>query len=447
MCSERSGQGDSVRPVPRSAGRPVEIALLVTCLSATTPARALQPIDAFLTRSQEVNAELRASAATARQRAAEMDRSTGSLLPNVQAQGTYTRNQYAVSFPASLVGGSGTLTILPQNQFDGAATLTVPIVDVGAWDRRAAAKANVDTSVADLVSARLDVSHRVARSYFQLVADEAVLASAEHNLRLSRDNATLAAAKRAGGTASDLDVERAIGDVARAEQDVATATLNVVTERRTLESLSGLTPEPATEFAADDLHEEAPLEAWLSASEELPSVQSAIAAQRSAEESARAAEAGWLPTVTGIAQERLTNAPSITLHNEYYLLQLTAAWKLDATIPAAVRAANAAADAARARADVTRRRAQDAIFDDWHEVGASIQRARAARARVEAASVAADLARDRYRGGIVTQLDVLQAEQELFQADVARIQADAQLSYARASLRLDAARPVGDPGR
>ena len=414
-------------------------------------AGALQPLDAFLARSQEVNPDLRVSAAATKQREAEMDRSTGALLPSAQAQGTYTRNQYAVhfTFPASMVGGppGPTLTILPLNQLDGAFTLTVPLVDVGAWDRRAAAKANLDSSVADLFSQRLDVSRRVARSYYQVLADEAVLASAEHNLRLSRDNAALAVAKRSGGTASELDVQRARGDVARAEQDVAVASLRVVTERRELESLSGLTPEPSTEFPADDLHQEAPLDTWLSASDRLPPVQSAMAAVRSAEESAHASESAWLPTLTGTAQERLTNAPSIAIHNEYYLLQLTATWKLDATIPAGVKAAHAAADAAEARADGTRRRVQDAIFDDWQQVDASIQRARAARSQVDAALQAADLARDRYGGGIATQLDVLQAEQDLFRADVARIQADADLSYARASLRLDTARPVGDPRR
>lgn len=414
---------------------------------AEGPARALQPVDAFLARAQEANPDIRISAATTRQRDAEFDRSTGALLPSAQAQGTYTNNQYQVEFPGQLVGGSAPLKILPYNQLDAAFTLTVPIVDVGAWERRASAKANFDSSVADLFSQRLDVSRRVARTYYQLVAFEAVLVSAEHDLQLSRDTQAIAVAKRSGGTASDLDVQRAKGDVYRAEQQVATAKFNVVTERRALESLTGLLPEPTTEFPADDLHGEAPLDAWLSATDHVPAVQSALAAVRSAQGTTRAADSAWLPTVTGTAQQRLTNAPSITLHNAYYLLQLQATWKLDATIPASVRAAHAAADAAEARADGIRRQIQDAIFDDWQQVDTSIARARSARAQVEATSQAADLARDRYQGGIATQLDVLQAQQDLFRADVARIQADADLSYARASLRLDTARPVGDPGR
>jgi outer membrane protein TolC len=390
---------------------------------------------------------VRSSAATVAQRDAEADRATGALLPTLQAQGTYTRNQYEVAFPASLVGGTGTLTILPLNQLDGDFTLTVPIVDIGAWDRRVQAKATRDASNADRSAVELDVSRRVTRAYFQLIADEAVALSAQRNLKLSEDNAALIATKRGAGTASDLDIQRAKGDVARAEQDVATATLGVVTERRALETLSGLTPEPETSFVADDLHEEGPLSVWLGVTDGIPSVQSAMAASRSAEESARAADAAWLPTLTATAQERLTNAPSLSLHNEYYLLQLTAAWKVDATLPATVRAQRAEAVAAMARADGARRQAEDAIFDDWQQISASIERARSARVQVEAASVAASLARDRYEGGIATQLDVLSAQQDLFRADVARIQADADLAYARASLRLDTARPLGATGR
>jgi outer membrane protein TolC len=413
-------------------------------LTVTHPAYALQPLDTFVARAMETNPELRAATATASQRDAEVDRATGALLPSFQAQGTYTRNQYEVAFPATLLGGTGTITILPQNQLDASLTLSVPLIDVGGWERRAAARATRDSSQADLTSTQLDVSRRVARAYFQLLGNEAVLLSAQRTLQLSKENAALTVTKRTGGTASELDVQRAKTDVARVEQDVTAAALNVVTARRSLETLSGVAPEPATTFPMDDLHEEAPLERWMASSERLPSVQSAMAAKRSAEASAGAANAAWLPTVSASAQERLTNAPSLTLHNEYYLLQLTAGWRIDATVPATVRAQRAAAAVAVAHADGTRRQVEDAIFQDWQQVRASIDRARSARAQVDAAQAAAGLARDRYDGGVATQLDVLQAQQDQFRADVARIQADSDLAYARASLRLDTAHPLGD---
>jgi outer membrane protein TolC len=207
--------------------------------------------------------------------------------------------------------------------------------------------------------------------------------------------------------------------------------------------LSGLTTEPVSQFPIDDLHEEAPLERWLSRSSELPAVKSAQSAERSADASVNAAKSAWLPTVNANATEHFTNAPSLTLHKTYYTLQAIATWRLDATIPAAERAQRAAAITAGMRARATKRSAEDSIFQDFYQVRSSIDKARSARAQVQAAAAAAGLARDRFGGGLATQLDVLQAEQDLFKAEVARIQADADLAYARAALRLDASGPEG----
>ncbi|MDB4976694.1 MAG: outer rane efflux protein [Myxococcaceae bacterium] len=443
----------------KSARRPIERVctwLALGTLSWSSAGHALQPLDAFVQNAHKTNPDLRVSAATNAQREAEADRATGALLPSVQAQGNYTRNQYEVAFPGNLLsaamGGmaqpsNGRIVVLPHNQLDATFTLAVPLIDIGAWERRTVAQAQREVAEADLSATRFDVSKRVARTYFQLLAYEAVLSSAQRALKLSQDNSTLAVDKRDAGTASELDVQRARGDVARAEQDVATASYNVVVSRRSLETLSGMQPEPAHEFPADDLGPEPPLASWLGKREQVPGVKSARAARHAAERAAQAANAAWLPTVSGNLQERLTNAPSLTLHNTYYLAQLSAVWRVDATVPAGVRAQKAQAAGTIARADAALRQADDAIFNDWHQVAASIERARAARTQVEAAATAAQLARDRYEGGVATQLDVLQAQQDLFRADVGRIQADADLAYARASLRLDSGLSIGEQGR
>jgi outer membrane protein TolC len=432
-----------------------------SALGWSVPGSALQPLDAFVTSAHKTNPQLRASAALNEQRDAEADRATGALLPAIQAQGVYTRNQYQIEFPAGLLGGGaampgtgeqpaesgGTIKVLPYNQLDATFSLSVPLIDVGGWARRRAAKAVSEVSKADVANARQEIARQVARGYFQLLACEAVLQSAQRALQLSQQNAELTREKRDAGTASELDVQRARGDVARAEQDVTAATLNVALSRRGLETLSGMTPEPAQEFPADDLAPEQPLAKWLGNASNTPAVQSAHASRRAAELGKRAADAAWLPTVNGSVQERLTNAPALVLKNYYYQAQLSAVWRLDMTVPASVRASKAQADQALARADATERQADDAIFNDWHQVNASIERARSARTQVEAASAAAQLAHDRYEGGVATQLDVLQAQQDLFRADVGRIQADADVAYARAALRLDSGLSIGADSR
>ena len=55
---------------------------------------------------------------------------------------------------------------------------------------------------------------------------------------------------------------------------------------------------------------------------------------------------------------------------------------------------------------------------------------------MQVSSHAAAQARERYRAGTITQLDLLQAQRDAFNAEVSRIQSDADLVNARAQLRL-----------
>jgi outer membrane protein TolC len=175
--------------------------------------------------------------------------------------------------------------------------------------------------------------------------------------------------------------------------------------------------------------------------DQVPSVKSAEANRESAEEASHAARTGWLPTVNGIAEEKLTNATGLNGgHTAVYLFQLTANWRLDFTILPLIREQNAIAAAARANEDKARIAAQDNVYKDWQQVHADIEASRSARAQVASTTLAAKLAEDRYENGVATQLDVLQARQDAFAADVARIQADSDLGYARTSLRIDSGR-------
>ena len=66
----------------------------------------------------------------------------------------------------------------------------------------------------------------------------------------------------------------------------------------------------------------------------------------------------------------------------------------------------------------------------------------------EAAAHASLQARERYRAGTITQLDLLQAQRDAFNAEVSRIQADADLVNARAQLRLSSGHSLlADSGR
>lgn len=410
---------------------------------------ALQPLEAFLRAAKRVNHDNREAAATTEQRDAETDVAKGRLYPAFTANGTYTRNQYEVSIDPRLFGGTNVMgasgggmtppskpiVIQPLNQVDGNLTLAIPLIDVGAWKRLSAAKANESVSELNERATELDVETQVFRTYYQLLGQEAVLEAAKRTLDVAHKNLESVQVKVSGGTASELDVQRARAEIARAEGDVASADLAVVTARRQLSTATLIEPEPATEFITDDLHEEIPLESWIARAGRTPRVQLADASRRAADKSADAAEAAWYPTLNASAQERVTNATSFVGHVAVYVLQATLAWRLDATIAPNVRAQHAAAAVSAIRAERAERAAQDSIFQAWHQVRAAIEKSRAARAQVTASQTAADLAHDRYDVGAATQLEVVQAQQDQFRAEVSRIQADTDLAYARAALR------------
>ncbi|WP_394829244.1 TolC family protein [Pendulispora albinea] len=413
-------------------------------LSISGLAHALQPLETFLAGARATNPDNREAAATLRQRRAELDVATGRLLPSLTGQGTWVHNQYEAVFQAP-TGES--LTIQPKNQLDGYVTLAVPLVDVGAWMKRSAAKVSRDAAAASRDQTELTVERDVTRLYYQVLADEAVLASATKSFDTAEGNRKLVTDRRELGTASELDFQRAETDVAKASQDMATAGQSLVNDRRSLETLSGIDPEPGAGFPEDDLHEEAALAVWLgSGGEDLVAVRAAVLDTEAATKSRDAAKADWLPTLSAQAQNRFTNATGFAGRSSIYTIQATATWKLDFTLGPGVRAQNAAVDAAKAREDKTRRAAADAIYQAWNQVRAGIAKARAARAQVGAATLAADLARVRYGSGVATQLEVVQAQRDLFSAEVSRVQADSDLQYARALLRLSARRTGSSAG-
>jgi outer membrane protein TolC len=356
-------------------------------------------------------------------------------LPSFTARGVYTRNQYEAA--AQLPGGPR-IVITPQNQWDGFLTLDVPIVDVAKHHRYASAKAIARASKWEQQATHLDVARSVTSAYYQFLGASALGSSARQSVKLAEANLQSVQDRRDAGAATDLDRERAVANVERAKQDVADAELVVALSSRRLETLSGVVPTPALGFPRDALRAEAPLEQWLARSGATPRERAAREVAVASAQAAKAARATFFPTLSGVAQERFTNATGFGGESPTYTLQLIATWRLDFGLPANVSAQSAATEVQTVRIDRARRAVSDSIFEAHQRVRAGIAKSRAARAQAAAAKKAAELASDRYEAGVATQLDVTQAQRDAFQADANRIQADADLAFARASLRLAA---------
>ena len=433
-------------------GRNIPLAALLFVLLAlcSLPSLALQPVEEFVAGARKRNPDELEARANLAQQQAQADSALGRVLPGVTARGSYTRNQYGSQVDLALPGQTPQpVTIVPQDQWDGGATLRVPLIDLAGFRRVSAARTNAEAFAHQLDATWLQVEGQVVQDYYQVVANLALVAASRSALDVSRESLRLAQARYQAGTAAALDVDRARADVEQQVQQLANAELQVALAARALESASSVQPDVATVAPlSDDLHPEPELETFATGLGRLPAVAAASASTRSAVQEADAQRLALVPSIAGTFTERGTNAPGFSGRDWSYQAGLTLTWSFDLTNLADIRAQNAAADAARARELRTLLSAGDAIHREWNTVLAGIARSRSARAGREAAFHAATQARERYRAGTITQLDLLQAQRDAFNAEVSRIQADADLVNARAQLRLSSGQSLyADSGR
>src|SRR5581483_8677493 len=119
-------------------------------------------------------------------------------------------------------------------------------------------------------------------------------------------------------------------------------------------------------------------------------------------------------------------------------LGATLSWRLDAPTVLSMGVAASQERTAELVAERVRLQSRDQIFNDWQRLNAALSKIDAAKSQVEATQRAAQVSRDRYAAGAATQVDVIQAERDLFSAEVSMIQAQTDLGSARLSLRISA---------
>lgn len=414
---------------------------LVGTFGVVGEAQALEPLSAYLRSAKTSSFDAREQRATLAQRESEVTATHYRLLPVLGAQGTYTRNQYEAVL--------GDKVIVPENQVDLYLTANLTLIDVGQWEKIGAAKRTREAAESRQKSTSLDVERQVTRDYYQVVASEAVKAAARSTLEAAEKNLAYVQARKSAGFAQELDAKRAEAEVAKDKQLVADASYQVAVARRTLGTDSGLVPTEgapalALDAAALESGEGSLAEAEGKNLDAHPQVRAAADETRAAERSATATRATWLPTLAVAAQERLTNATGFQDKSSIYALSATVAVKFDMSQLATANAQAEAASVAKVREERARAQTRDRVFVAWQAVHAALDKARSARAGLEASKLAVSIAKQRYEAGTATFLDVVTAERDAFQAEVTRIQVDADLAFARADLRIAGGSSIED---
>src|SRR2546427_12550906 len=208
------------------------------------PSLALQPVETFLAGAREGNPDELEARATALQQQGQALSALGRVLPGVAATRSYTRHQYSSAITLAQPGQPAqTVSLVPRDQWDGSATLTVPRVELAGLRRVSAANESARSATYHLDATWLQVQRLVAQEYYQLVADLALVAASRAALDVSREGLALAQARLRAGAAGVLEVDRARADVEQQVQQLAAADLQAALTAGPLESASNVHPD------------------------------------------------------------------------------------------------------------------------------------------------------------------------------------------------------------
>jgi outer membrane protein len=393
-------------------------ALLASTLLAL-PARAENVVDVYLLARQN-DSRFRSAESTYRADLQRLPQARGALLPNISGQGSATRNDLEVSTDAPNVP-AGTANF---NSTEFSLSLTQPLYNSALFAGLRQARAEVRRAEAQYAAAKLDLIVRVAASYIAVLA--------------AQDNVELNAAQKAAngrqlevvegrldvGLATITDVHQAR---ARYELDVAGEIEASNTLRDTRQGLSEITGKLITSVAS--LRKDAPLiepdppdvEKWVeTAMAQNPSI---IAARETAQislEEIKRQRAGHLPTLDFVGNARSTDdqgsvsGNSVQTDRTEYGLQLNVPIYQGGRVSAAAREAGYRYSAAQQDLETLRRSTERATRAAFLGVVGGASRVRALRQSVIAAESAVEAKREGFEAGINTNLEVLDAQRDLF---------------------------------
>src|SRR5256885_2876953 len=274
----------------------IAAALFVLLVLYSLPSLALQPVEAFVAGARQRNPDAIEARANLAQQEAQADSTLGRVLPGISARGSYTRNQYSSAIDIA-PPGQQPVTVVPSDQWDGSATLRVPLIDLAGFQRVSAAKTSAQAAALKLEATRLQVEGQVVQDYYQVVANLALVTASSAALDVSRESLRLAQARYQAGSAAVLEVDRARADLEQQVQQLAAAELQVALAARALESASGIEPDLSSVVRlSDDLHPEAGLETFEDGLSRLPAVAAATASTNAAEKQADAQRLALAPS-------------------------------------------------------------------------------------------------------------------------------------------------------
>ncbi|HTT69872.1 MAG TPA: TolC family protein [Anaeromyxobacteraceae bacterium] len=422
----------------------VGLLLRSVAASAAAPPRELSLEDALalVDRQSPTLAEARArveeSAGLSRQALAK-------ALPTLTASGSYTRNSDQASAPLgalfALLGAKppypADLVIQPLDVLSASGTLRVPLFAPTAWAETAAARSSERSAAASSRAARQDLRTSLVEAAFGALAGEEVVTASERAVASAEEQAAVAARALAAGTGVPLAVLEARTEAVRRRQDLLRAESDLERARLSVGVLLGLDepvriplalPAPAPAADPGALAEEAVARR--------PELAAAQAGVLSAERELQTAHLAVLPELSAQASLFAQNVALPTGKEDGWRVVVELDWPLyDGGLRyGQARKAEGTLGAARAALAANEVKVREEVLDAARDLGVAVEGLSLAEEEVKLAGEAAKVARRGFAAGISGALDVLDANDRLYRAEIGLAEARARLGIAQAAL-------------
>jgi len=380
------------------------------------------------------------------QEAAGMARQAlSAALPTLTASGAYTRNSDQARAPIGqllAVVNPGAppvsdLVIQPLEVFSATGVLRVPLVAASAWAEIAAARSSERAAGASAQAVRLQVRSALVQAAWSAAAGEETVAATERAVESAEEQVRLADRALSAGTGVPLSVLQARTEAVKRRSDLARAAADLGRARLAVGVLLGraepvrIALPPAQALGALDAQALA-----REALERRPEVLATSAQLESAERQLTSARLRLVPQLSASASAFAQDSPLPTGRNDGWRLTLDLAWPLyDGGFRyGRARQAEGAISGTRAAAEAQRVEIVQQVEDAARDVGVAGERLGLAEDQVKLAAEAAATARRGFAAGISSSLDVLDANDRLYQSEVGLAEARARLGIALATL-------------
>ncbi len=383
-------------------------------------------------RATLANQQLKAAFARVEQARATARVSKGELEPTLESNPSFRRERYSPNQQPSF----GAIT---------ANTIRVPLdlsYEVDLWGRLKrgfeSARADAQASLAALHTVQLALQGDVARNYFTLRALDAELATVVQTIALRKEQIQLVRSRIDAGVASELDVARAETELASAEAEQA----GLSRQRAEFENaLAVLLGEPASSFKLPALPNAQT--AWQPQPPSIPAGLPSDLLERRPDVAEAERQLASANARIGVAKSasfpvlRLTGSGGFVSGDLENLFSLDSrVWSLGPSLSVPLFAGGrnqANLDRTQAAYEEAVARYRQQILVAFSEVESSLaslhhlaRQAEAQSRAVASARRAAELANERYKGGIVSYLEVVDANRAALQIERATAQLTGQ---------------------